>query len=279
MIDISYNRDNNLTRVELNNSSLIKTHLPLKIQFKNIISNEIHYETELQDYWWTEWRGGEFITDVLIYSLDGTLLHEYKWDVVNHGDEIEKMLWFYLKSRQTQGIKSNGLVIGSHDGRNGHWIYPVKHKLTDVTLIDGSDKQFISLIENYKNQYHVETLNTVVTVDGFDVEWYQGGEGYTDTVVPSVINSWLDSSKIKKSYRKSIAINDLMKDKNYDWLHLDVEGLDGDLILALEYKPNLIIYEDENLDIITKTKLDAWFLENSYTTIKHKCNIIAVKNG
>ena len=279
MINISYNRDNNLTRVELNNSSLIKTYLPLKIQFKNIISNEIHYETELQDYWWTEWRGGEFITDVLIYSSNGTLLHEYKWDVINHGDEIEKMLWFYLKSRQTQGIKSNGLVIGSHDGRNGHWIYPVKHKLTNVTLIDGSDKQFVNLIENYKNQYHVETLNTIVTVDGSDVEWYQGGEGYTDTVVPSVINNWLDSSEIKKSYRKSIAINDLIKDKNYDWLHLDVEGLDGDLILALEFKPNLIIYEDENLDIVTKTKLDTWFLENSYTTSKHKCNIIAVKNG
>lgn len=277
MIDISYDRDSNLTRVELKNLSSIKNHLPLKIQFKNIISNEIHYETELQDHWWTEWKGGEFITDVLIYSSNGILLHEYKWNVVNHGDEIEKMLWFYLKSRQAQGVKSNGLVIGSHDGRNGHWIYPVKHKLTDVTLIDGSDKQFANLIENYKNQYHVETLNTVVTVDGSDVEWYQGGEGYTDTVVPSVINNWLDSSEIKKSYRKSIAINNLMKDKNYDWLHLDVEGLDGDLILALESKPNLIIYEDENLDIITKTKLDAWFLNNSYITIKHKHNIIAIK--
>lgn len=277
MIDISYDRDSNLTRVELKNLSSIKNHLPLKIQFKNIISNETHYETELQDYWWAEWKGGEFITDVLIYSSNGILLHEYKWDVVNHGDEIEKMLWFYLKSRQAQGVKSNGLVIGSHDGRNGHWIYPVKHKLTDVTLIDGSDKQFANLIENYKNQYHVETLNTVVTVDGSDVEWYQGGEGYTDTVVPSVINNWLDSSEIKKSYRKSIAINNLMKDKNYDWLHLDVEGLDGDLILALESKPNLIIYEDENLDIITKTKLDAWFLNNSYITIKHKHNIIAIK--
>lgn len=277
MIDISYDRDSNLTRVELKNLSSIKNHLPLKIQFKNIISNEIHYETELQDHWWTEWKGGEFITDVLIYSSNGILLHEYKWNVVNHGDEIEKMLWFYLKSRQAQGVKSNGLVIGSHDGRNGHWIYPVKHKLTDVTLIDGSDKQFANLIENYKNQYHVETLNTVVTVDGSDVEWYQGGEGYTDTVVPSVINNWLDSSEIKKSYRKSIAINNLMKDKNYDWLHLDVEGLDGDLILALESKPNLIIYEDENLDIITKTKLNAWFLNNSYITIKHKHNIIAIK--
>ena len=128
MIDISYDRDSNLTRVELKNLSSIKNHLPLKIQFKNIISNEIHYETELQDYWWTEWKGGEFITDVLIYSSNGILLHEYKWNVVNHGDEIEKMLWFYLKSRQAQGVASNRLVIGSHDRRNGHRTHPVKHK-------------------------------------------------------------------------------------------------------------------------------------------------------
>ena len=277
MINISYNRDNNLTRVELNNLSLIKTHLPLKIQFKNIISNEIHYETELQDYWWTEWRCGEFITDVLIYSSNGTLLHEYKWDVTINGDIHEKMLWFYLKARQLNGLKSNGLVIGSHDGRNGHWIYSVKHKLTDATLVDGSDKQFINLVENYKHNSNIETLNTIVTTDGSYVEWYQGGEGYTDTVVPSLINEWLDSSEITKSYRKSVSINDLMKDKNYDWLHLDVEGLDGDLILALEQKPNIIIFEDENLDIVTKDKLEVWFIENSYETIKHICNTIAIK--
>ena len=68
-----------------------------------------------------------------------------------------------------------------------------------------------------------------------------------------------------------------MKDKNYDWLHLDVEGLDGDLILALEQKPNIIIFEDENLDIVTKDKLKVWFIENSYETIKHTCNTIAIK--
>ena len=277
MIDITYNRSINLTRVEVNNLQLIKEHLPLKIQFKNIISGEIHYESELLDYWWTEWKGAEQITDVLIYSSNEKLLYKYKWDVTVNGDIHEKMLWFYLKARQLNGLKSNGLVIGSHDGRNGHWIYPVKHKLTDVTLVDGSDKQFISLVENYKHNSNVETLNTIVTTDGSYVEWYQGGEGYTDTVVPSLINEWLDSSEITKSYRKSVSINDLMKDKNYDWLHLDVEGLDGDLILALEQKPNIIIFEDENLDIVTKDKLKVWFIENSYETIKHVCNTIAIK--
>jgi hypothetical protein len=277
MIDITYDRSINLTRVEVNNLQLIKEHLPLKVQFKNIITGEIHYESELIDYWWTEWKGAEQITDVLVYSSNKKLLYEHKWDVTINGDIHEKMLWFYLKARQLNGLKSNGLVIGSHDGRNGHWIYPVKHKLTDALLIDGSDKQFINLVENYKHNSNIETLNTIVTTDGSYVEWYQGGEGYTDTVVPSLINEWLDSSEITKSYRKSVSINDLMKDKNYDWLHLDVEGLDGDLILALEQKPNIIIFEDENLDVVTKAKLKVWFLENSYETIKHICNTIAIK--
>jgi hypothetical protein len=278
MIDITYDRSINLTRVEVNNLQLIKEHLPLKVQFKNIVTGEIHYESELLDYWWTEWKGAEQITDVLVYSSNGKLLYEHKWDVTINGDIHEKMLWFYLKARQLNGLKSNGLVIGSHDGRNGHWIYPVKHKLTDALLIDGSDKQFINLIKNYKHNSNVETLNTIVTTDGSYVEWYQGGEGYTDTVVPSLINEWLDSSEITKSYRKSVSINDLMKDKNYDWLHLDVEGLDGDLILTLEQKPNIIIFEDENLDVVTKAKLKVWFLENSYETIKYICNTIAIKN-
>ena len=277
MINITYDRSINLTRVEANNLQLIKEHLPLKVQFKNIVTGEIHYESELLDYWWTEWKGAEHITDVLIYSSNGTLLHEYKWDVTINGDIHEKMLWFYLKARQLNGLKSNGLVIGSHDGRNGHWIYSVKHKLTDATLVDGSDKQYVELKQNYKDNSNIETLNTIVTIDGSDVEWYQGGEGYTDTIVPSVINSWLDTSEIVKSYRKSVSINDLMKDKNYDWLHLDVEGIDGDLILALENKPNVIIYESMNLDKIMEAKLNLWFVENSYETIECNGNTIAIK--
>jgi len=278
MINITYNRDNNLTRVELDNLTLVKEHLPIKVQFQNIISGEIHYETELVSNCWAEWKGAEYITDIIFYSSIGKILHKHKCDITINGDIHEKMLWYYLKGRQLHGLKSNGLVIGAHDGRNGHWIYPVKENLTDVTLVDGSKKQFDKLKENYTNYLNTELLNIIVTTDGSDVEWYQGGEGYTDTVIPSVINEWLNPSEITKTYRKSISINELLKKQDYDWLHLDVEGLDGDLILALESRPNLIIYEDENLDIITTSKLDVWFLENSYTTIKHLCNTLAIKN-
>jgi hypothetical protein len=69
-----------------------------------------------------------------------------------------------------------------------------------------------------------------------------------------------------------------MKDKNYDWLHLDVEGIDGDLILVLKNKPNVIIYESMNLDKIMEAKLNLWFIENSYKVTECNGNTIAVKN-
>lgn len=277
MINITYNRKSNTTKVELKNLNAVKNHLPLKIQFKNIITDEIHYETELLDYHWAEWCGAELITDVLVYSSNGKLLHTHKWDVTVDGDEIEKILWFYLKSRQLEGIESNGLVIGSHDGRNGHWIYSVRNQVSKATLVDGSEKQFSDLCNNYKKYSNTKQLNTIVTTDGKDVVWYTGGEGYTDTVVPSLINVWLDSSQISKSSKSSISINDLMNKEHYDWLHLDVEGIDGDLILALENKPNIIIYESMNLDQIMETKLNLWFLENSYVVIEDNGNTIAIK--
>ena len=160
---------------------------------------------------------------------------------------------------------------------------PINHRgeniesVTKLWMVTQFDKQFVDLVENYKNNSNVEMLNTIVTTDGTDVEWYQGGEGYTDTIVPTVINSWLDDSQITKSYRKSISINDLMKDKDYDWLHLDVEGIDGDLILALEHKPNVIVYESMNLSKETTNMLNLWFTKNSYETTECNGNTIAVK--
>ena len=277
MINVTYNRDKNSTRVELSNLSAVREHLPIQVQFKNIITGDVEYEAHLTDNSWAEWCGAELITDVVFWSSKGNLLHHHKWDVTVDGDEIEKMLWYYIMARHTNGQMSKGLVIGSHDGRNGHWIYPVKAMFTDALLVDGSEMQFKELSKTYKNFPNVKLKNSIITTDGENVEWYTGGEGYTDTVVPDLIKSWLDESKITKTSRTSIAINDLMKDQNYDWLHLDVEGIDGDLILCLDHKPNVIIYESMNLDQLMQAKLNLWFIQNSYTAIECRGNTIAIK--
>jgi len=277
MIDFKYDRYTNTTSVSVNDMTQISNNLPLTLKLKNIITGEIHYQVDLNPSAWAVWSGAELITDILIYDSTGELIFEKKWDVSEYGDLVEKDLWYYLKGRKNKGLKSNGLVIGTHDGRNGHRIYPIKHGLSTATLVDGSDNQYVELMRNYYNNPFVETKNLIVTTDGSDVEWYQGGEGYTDTVVKELIESWLVDKPIIKTSRNSVAINKLMSEQEYDWLHLDVEGIDGDLILCLEQRPNVIIYESMNLPQEMNDKLTEWFTTNKYVTITDNGNTIAKK--
>ena len=277
MINYKYDRYTNATSFSVNDMTQVSDNLPLTLKLKNIITGEIHFEHQFWPNVWANWTGAELITDVLIYDSTGELIFEKKWDVTEYGDSVEKDLWYYLKGRQNRGLRSKGLVIGTHDGRNGHWIYPIKHDLSDATLIDGSDKQYVELVNNYKNKINVETKNLIVTTDGSDVEWYQGGEGYTDTVVKELIEAWVNDGTIVKTHRPSVSINELMEQDNYDWLHLDVEGIDGDLILCLEQRPNVIVYESMNLAEEMNNKLNEWFSINQYFTITDNGNTIAKK--
>lgn len=277
MITLKYDRTLNSTLISVNEMSQISENLPLKLKLKNIVTEEIHYEVDLNPNAWAHWTGAELITDVLIHDSTNNLIFEKKWDVTEFGDSIEKDLWYYLKGRKNRGVESNGLVIGTHDGRNGHWIYPILEGLSRATLIDGSDKQYLELQKNYSKNQFVETKNLIVTTDGLDVEWYQGGEGYTDTVVKELIESWVTDDTIIKTHRPSISINQLMSENQYDWLHLDVEGIDGDLILSLEQRPNVIIYESMNLSEEMNLKLNKWFYENQYITLSENGNTIAKK--
>lgn len=277
MIDVKYDRTKNTTVVSIDAITTLDELLPVKILFKNIVTDEIHYETSLMNGMWCAWSGAELITDVLIYSNKGELIHVWNWDVTENGDCIEKLLWYYLVKRKNQGFKSSGLVIGTHDGRNGHWIYPVKKNLSFAKLVDGSEIQFSKLVNNYKYYTNVELKNTIVTVDGSDVTWYQGGEGYTDTVKKDLIEEWLEKDQISKIEKRSVSINSLLNERDYDWIHLDVEGIDADLILSLNQKPNIIIYESMNLSDTEKISLGDFFESNGYRTSVCNGNTIAIK--
>ena len=277
MIKITYNREKNQTLVQINDSNLMKDLLPLRVEFVNIITKEIHYTSELNSNTWCGWQGAELITDVLVYTKDGNLLQKFDWNVWENGDEIEKALWFYLKARKNSGLSSNGLVIGSHDGRNGHWIYGVKENLTKATLIDGSTTQFGKLTSNYSTYNNVRLMNTIVTTDGSDVTWYTGGEGYTDTIISEFIKDWLPESEITKHQRKSISINELIGRENYDWLHLDVEGIDDYLIQAIKKLPNIIIFESMNIPQERIDKINSFFISNGFRYFVCNGNTLAYR--
>ena len=162
MIRIEYNRNENSTKVSVGDISPLNPIESLRVSFKNIITGTVHYEAELNSNMWVVWNGAELITDVVISDTEGNLITEWKWEVLRDGDDIEKALWLYLKSQEGSENKPNGLVIGSHDGTNGHWIYPVKEGLTNATLIDGGKKQYDCLVENYRKIAGLTFINEIV---------------------------------------------------------------------------------------------------------------------
>jgi hypothetical protein len=259
MINIIYKEN---IKIETSNlTAIFKTEqLPLNFQIKNAVSKKVIWQTNLDSFMWASFPTDE-MNDVVVNDAQGNFIYQYRWDVLQHGSIFYKSLWLYCKSLINKGIRPKGLVIGTHDGEFGEWVPLVRNFMSDMVLVEGSEKQFNVLKDNYEGKQGVTLLHNLITTDGSEVEFFEGGAGYTNSVVKRVIEHW-EKEEIHSTKRASIAINDLIKDK-LDWLHLDVEGLDAKLILAIESEklPDFIIYEDFNLEPGEKNTLIN-YLEN-----------------
>ena len=269
MIDLSYN---NGIKIETGHINKIFTQdqLPLRVEIKNVVSKKIVWSTDLSEFMWATYPSSEMV-DVVIKDAKGNFVYQYYWDVLIHGSIFYKSLWLYCKSLINKGIKPNGLVIGTHDGEFGEWCPLVRHHLSEMVLVEGSKKQFDRLVENYSQKQGLTLIHDLISTDGSNVEFFEGGEGYTNSIVERVIRGW-EKEEIKSTIRTSTSINDLIhnhfvsKGKKLDWLHLDVEGMDAKLIMSLkdEYLPDFIIFEDFNLETEEKNTLMNWLSSRNF---------------
>jgi FkbM family methyltransferase len=118
----------------------------------------------------------------------------------------------------------------------GEWVPVIQSRFSEVLLVEGSQPQYEKLTQNYKSNSKVKTLNEIITPEGGQIEFFEGGAGYTNTVVEKVIRHW-EKEEIKSTVYDSISINDLILSNfpsGIDWLHLDVEGLDSKLIRSID---------------------------------------------
>jgi hypothetical protein len=269
MIKITYTDNIKIETGDLT-GILRNEQLPINFQIKNAVSKKIIWQTNLNSFMWASFPSTE-MNDVVVNDAQGNFIYQYRWDVIQHGSIFYKSLWLYCKSLINQGIKPKGLVIGTHDGEFGEWVPLVKNFMSDMVLVEGSEKQFNVLKNNYQGKQGVNLVNNLVTTDGADVEFFEGGAGYTNTVVKRVIEYW-EKEEIHSTKRSSISINNLIFDhfsaynKKLDWLHLDVEGLDAKLLLAIDSDklPDFIIYEDFNLGDDEKNNLVSYLESNGY---------------
>lgn len=241
-----------------------KNQLPLTVHFLNHVTKESIWSTQLNDFSWVTFPNSEMI-DVCIFDNNEKIILNQNWNVLNNGTYHYKT--FYLYCKNIEHI-SRGIAIGTHNGEFGEWVPLVLENKVECTLIEASEKQFNQLYQNYKSKDNIKLLNILITPDGKDVEFFEGGKGYTNTVVERVIRNW-ETEEIKSTIRKSESINNLIKNyhpNGIDWLHLDVEGLDAKLIMSIEdiYLPNLIIFEDFNLPEDEKREIYNWLSNKNY---------------
>lgn len=269
MITVTYNSEG--IKVNVGQISKYNQHLPLRLNIKKHVSGEEQWSTNLNDYWYATYPNTEMF-DVEILDSRGRIVYKKTWDVMEHGNHFYKSLWLFNKSILSNGKFPKGLVIGTHDGEFGEWVPIVQKRECSVVLVEASDNQFNKLKNNYKNNSLVKPIQNLITPNGGEVEFFEGGAGYTNTVVENVIRHW-EKEEIKSIRRDSISITDLILnecDGYIDWLHLDVEGLDAKLIMGIDETkiilPKFIIFEDYNLSKHDKDEIYDWLHNRGYYT-------------
>lgn len=266
MIDIRYDKNININLGKVS-EIFPEDKLPLTLKIKNVVSKEIVWETKLSDNMWATFPDSE-LKDVIVEDSEGKFIYRYRWDVLQHGSIFHKSLWLYCKNLINKGIKPIGLAVGTHDGEFGEWIPLILNFMSETLLVEASLPQYNKLKKNYSSKSDVSFLNSLVTTDGSDVEFFEGGRGYTNSIVKRVIEHW-ETEEITSSVKPSISFNELLKDnfdRKIDWLHLDVEGLDSELLRSVSYDllPNFIIFEDFNLSEDEKTEIYEWLKSGEY---------------
>jgi len=253
--------------------------LPLRMVIKNQVSGRIIWECDLRDNSWASFPSNE-LNDTYIYDKRD-LVFLKTWDTNDDGDVLYKTFNLYCENLLRYDIKPHGLAIGTHDGEFGEWVPSVLEHKTTATLVEGSYPQYNKLLVNLKNLTNVTMINKIVTTDGKPVEFYEGGRGYTNSVVERVIKSW-ETEEITSTIKPSISINEVIKMSpkgEIDWLHLDVEGYDPQLIMAIEESllPNFIIFENNNLKREEKTLIFNYLEQKGYTLFHELVSTLCLK--
>jgi len=259
-------------------SSIFKTPLKLSIQ-SHVTKNEI-WSSQLNDGWWAEFPNNE-MNDAVIMDKDDKVIAERKWDIIQDGNELYKSLYFYCLNIFNSGRIPKGIAVGTHDGLFGEWVPCVLEGVTEAILVEASQHQFEKLKESFDKFANVILVNSLITTDGKPVEFFEGGLGYTNSVVERVIKSW-EKEEIKSTIKESVSITNLI-DKSFDvtidWLHTDVEGYDADLIksIPVEKLPNMIIFEHENLESEKSSEMKEYLENIGYDLNYQKVSCICLK--
>jgi hypothetical protein len=258
-------------------------------KFEVFLDGKTLWSTELFPNMWASWDTldtNNFIA--VIKNNKGEILSQFNHDIWVNRNATEQFFNTWI----SKNPNSKGIVIGTHDGTTGEWVKHVKNKSTYAVLVEASKKQFDELTQNYINFGNVSFRNNVITGNGGNVKFYEFGLGYTNTLSEDHYKKHIYDDELTVVNMESVSINDLILQENLqhnlDWLHLDTESIDDEIIMSLDFdrvnKPKLIVFETINFSkerIGNSERIDKlfdWLQSNGYKVKNDYWNSFAFLN-
>lgn len=240
---------------------------PIKFEVRHRYTNELVWSSEMYSGSWSEYNYPDSsYPNARLVSKDGQVLMEFNWNIMIDGDEIHKIFLTWAKNN----VGAKGIAIGTHDGTSGEWVEPVREGILEAYLVEASVKQYQELVNNYRSFKNSYPLMYLVTTDGSYYNFYEGDNGYTNSVIDSITQKYQSSIVTKKM--PSISLNSLIMNLNLQndlgWLHIDTEGIDADLVMSLDDTliklPEIIIFETINLEPEKLENCISWLKSKNY---------------
>ena len=273
-----YSEGNTKITVDYNASTYYnEKQFPLHLIYKTLMG-EVAWSIELFPGWFSEYSLISNTTIEIIDSL-GNKLFEWKWDPFIHGDYAHQ--YFEIWALNNRG--SNGISIGTHNGMTGEWVGPVNKGLLKSTLVEASDIQFKDLLKFYKDKKWINCIQSLITTDGNDIIFYEGGNGFTNSLSKDIIEKHISIEEITTTIKPSKSINNLIIESSQrgkvKWLHIDVEGMDGELIYAIndDLLPELLLFESLHMENEYYDNLCNYLTNKGYSITKSGWNTICIK--
>lgn len=273
-----HSEGNTKITVDYNTSTYYdEKQFPLHLIYKTLMG-EVAWSVDLFPGWFSEYS---LISNTTIEIIDsfGNKLFEWKWDPFIHGDYAHQ--YFEIWALNNRG--SNGIAIGTHNGMTGEWVGPVNKGLLKSTLVEASDTQFKDLLKYYKDKKWINCVQSLITTNGNDVVFYEGGDGFTNSLSKDIIEKHVSIKEITTTIKPSKSINDLIIESSEQgkvkWLHIDVEGMDGELVYAIndELLPELLLFESLHMENEYYDNLCSYLTNKGYSITKSGWNTICIK--
>lgn len=250
---------------------------PLFVTFKTLSGNVL-WSSKLNSNMFTRY-GAISNTTMSVIDNFGNTLTKWVWDPIQHGDLSHKL--FKLWSLKNRG--SNGIAIGTHNGMSGEWVNPVVNGELKATLVEPSDNQYKELYSFYNKMGWVSLIKEIITKDGKDVTFYEGGDGFTNSINKKITEEHVNDSEIIEIHTSSMSINDLIIESNSNgpvkWIHIDVEGLDGELIYSIndDLLPELLIFESLHMSDDYRVNISSYLRNKGYDVQHSWWNTICIR--